>query len=302
METRSGAAATASRFGAMLPSPTLDSAGATNPFDTENAYHFSRYAAFSDGQLTHPEAPNSPVTALEEFVHDGFRALVLNPKFTCVAAKSAFNKDNYRFGLYEGNAANLAVTEGLARDLFTFTQDQDDELREQGFSTFVASFTGPVIAAEEQWERLVWSQLQRLHDLDAPLHPWDPAVSADPADPEFSFSFAGRAFFVVGLHPASTRLTRRFAFPTLVFNAHFQFEELREAGKYHRMQEVMRSRDVALQGSINPNLSDFGEASDARQYSGRAVEAAWQCPFRAHPAAPSSDLDADELDGQGNLR
>jgi FPC/CPF motif-containing protein YcgG len=38
-------------------------------------------------------------------------------------------------------------------------------------------------------------------------------------------------------------------------------------------------RDLRLQGSLNPNLSDFGKKSDARQYSGRAVEANWKCPF-----------------------
>jgi hypothetical protein len=37
---------------------------------------------------------------------------------------------------------------------------------------------------------------------------------------------------------------------------------------------------MRLQGSINPNLSDFGVHSEARQYSGRAVEDAWKCPFR----------------------
>jgi hypothetical protein len=34
-----------------------------------------------------------------------------------------------------------------------------------------------------------------------------------------------------------------------------------------------------LQGSLNPNLADFGEQSEARQYSGRATEADWVCPF-----------------------
>ncbi|MEP6902345.1 MAG: YqcI/YcgG family protein, partial [Actinomycetota bacterium] len=31
----------------------------------------------------------------------------------------------------------------------------------------------------------------------------------------------------------------------------------------------------------NPNLSDFGTQSEARQYSGRAVEHEWKCPFHA---------------------
>ena len=45
------------------------------------------------------------------------------------------------------------------------------------------------------------------------------------------------------------------------------------------MQAATRARDIELQGSINPNLADFGEASEARQYSGREVEDQWQCPY-----------------------
>ena len=42
---------------------------------------------------------------------------------------------------------------------------------------------------------------------------------------------------------------------------------------------LVRERDIALQGSANPNLADFGERSEARQYSGRVTEPAWRCPF-----------------------
>ncbi|HSP45414.1 MAG TPA: YqcI/YcgG family protein, partial [Chthoniobacterales bacterium] len=63
-------------------------------------------------------------------------------------------------------------------------------------------------------------------------------------------------------------------------NPHEQFERLRADGKWKRMQETIRSRDVELQGSINPMLSDFGEQSEARQYSGRAVEDDWKAPFK----------------------
>ena len=55
--------------------------------------------------------------------------------------------------------------------------------------------------------------------------------------------------------------------PCLVFNFHDQFEALRADGKYAGLQRVVRSRDVKLQGFINPMLSGFGEDSEARQYS-----------------------------------
>ncbi|RYF38094.1 MAG: YqcI/YcgG family protein, partial [Comamonadaceae bacterium] len=110
---------------------------------------------------------------------------------------------------------------------------------------------------------------------------WAGDVSDDPEGDDFSFSVGGRAFFVVGLHPGASRLARRAPAPCLVFNFHDQFEALKASGKYATMQDAIRARDVALQGSINPMLARFGEGSEARQYSGRAVSADWQCPFHS---------------------
>jgi FPC/CPF motif-containing protein YcgG len=100
--------------------------------------------------------------------------------------------------------------------------DADHAVR---LTTFVASFLRPVPGDEAELERLLWTQLQALHDGE-PMQSWDPSVSSDPEDAHFSFSMAGSAFFVVGLHAASTRWARRFAWPTLVFNPHAQFERL----------------------------------------------------------------------------
>jgi hypothetical protein len=195
-----------------------------------------------------------------------------------VGAKAALGTGSYRVGLYE-RLGSAGAAAGLARDLFWFAGEQED--LGGAFSTFVASFIEPTAADEAAFERLLWQQLQRLHEEDRLHHGWDPSVSADPDDPRFAFSFAGMAFFVVGLHPASSRFARRFAWPTLVFNAHQQFDRLRAEGGYERMQEVIRSRELGLQGNLNPNLGEFGVRSEARQYSGRPAEADWRCPFHA---------------------
>jgi len=71
--------------------------------------------------------------------------------------------------------------------------------------------------------------------------------------------------------------------PALVFNLHEQFEALRASGKYARLRDVIRERDAALQGTINPMVSDHGNSSEARQYSGRAVESDWVAPFEPTP-------------------
>ena len=126
----------------------------------------------------------------------------------------------------------------------------------------------------------MWEQLQALSMIDrAKGFHWDRHVSDDPNRADFSFSVAGRAFFIVGLHPGASRKARQAPVPCLVFNFHDQFEELKASGKYASMQTAIRKRDTALQGSVNPMLSRFGEASEAIQYSGRAVQEGWQCPF-----------------------
>jgi FPC/CPF motif-containing protein YcgG len=68
-----------------------------------------------------------------------------------------------------------------------------------------------------------------------------------------------------------------------VFNPHAQFEQLRAQGRYQPLRDRIRARDVALQGHVNPMLVDHGRESEAKQYSGRVVDADWRCPFAAHP-------------------
>ena len=130
-----------------------------------------------------------------------------------------------------------------------------------------------------------WTPGVKLCTRLARLNLYADCVSADPEDPHFSLSFGGEAFFVVGLHPRASRAARRFPRPTLVFNLHDQFERLRVEGRYERMRERIIERDVALAGSANPMLARHGEASEARQYSGRLVDEDWQCPFRDPRAA-----------------
>jgi FPC/CPF motif-containing protein YcgG len=256
-----------------------------NPF-CEDLARANSSAAVPRGKKLVRVPRGTPVRPLQGFVHDSFRALVLNPAFSCVGARSAIRRGNYRFGLY-WQMGSPAATAGLARDLFDFAREQADLGGE--FSTFVASFEGPSGVGEDEFEGLLWAQLQQLHEEDRRHHGYAPSVSPDPEDADFAFSFAERAFFVVGLHSASSRFARRFAWPTLVFNAHRQFERLREEGRYSRLQETIRLRERDLQGRLNPNLAEFGTISEARQYSGRPAEPEWRCPFFAPDARGPED-------------
>ena len=164
--------------------------------------------------------------------------------------------------------------------LYDFTRDTIQRVTSE-YATFIAIFERPGQTDEIEFENLFWKQLRLLHRHDAAQFDWDPNVASDPTDPHFSFSFGGQALYVIGMHANSSRTARRFPWPALVFNPHEQFERLRADGKWQRMQGTIRQRDVELQGTINPMLSDFGERSEARQYSGRAVGENWRAPFRA---------------------
>ena len=91
----------------------------------------------------------------------------------------------------------------------------------------------------------------------------DPKFSTDPRDPAFALSFAGTAFFAVGLHPAASRLARRAPSPVIVLNRHDQFARLRRAKQYERMREVILARDTEFDGSANPMIARHGETDIA---------------------------------------
>lgn len=230
---------------------------------------------FEEGTLRRldgaPAAPDLQTAS----IHAALREFVLHPEFPCVGAKSAFHRGSYQFGLYRQLGAD--GSERLARDLEYFAESAPGS--SDDFATFIACFEGPRDLTEDSFERLLWQQLQHLHLADS--EPWPEGYASDPEDPHFAWSFHGVPFFVVGLSPASSRLARRFPFPAIVFNPHAQFERLRDAGQWKRMQEVIRDRDRELQGDINPALTEFGEESEARQYSGRPRDEDWVAPFNA---------------------
>ena len=248
------------------------------PFDNDLAKTHSQYCTFHDGELVRLLESAAP-KPFARVSHDAFRSFVLSEDYPCLGARAALNKNTYRFGAYE-RLDDPDVTQGLMRDLYAFVAECPGI--GETFSTFIATFRETPPGGELGFEDALWSQLNRLRRLDREYHDWDSRVSANPSDPNFSFSLAGNAFFIVGLHPGASRDARRFAWPTLVFNPHQQFEELKSQGLFSSLRARIRTRDVALQGSINANLADFGRHSEARQYSGREVEPDWKCPFRAN--------------------
>jgi FPC/CPF motif-containing protein YcgG len=166
----------------------------------------------------------------------------------------------------------------IHRELLAWAREYREN--SDGFRSLAVIFEGPDNLSEAEFENQMWARIQSMADKDAWLgQSYDQRVSADPNDPHFSLSFGGEAFFVIGLHPNASRPARRFSYPALIFNLHDQFERLREDGRYEKMRDTILERDRKLAGDVNPMLAKHGEASEARQYSGRQVDEAWQCPF-----------------------
>ncbi len=195
----------------------------------------SSYSGVRDGLLVRL-TDGSSAPALDQFVHDQFRSLVTARAFTCLGARAAINKKTYRFAMYDELGCPASAVE-LAHDLTRFIAEVPF-LGE--ITTFIACFREPIPLDEREFEALLWMQLQVLHDVDQ--WPWDPHASTDPEDSRFAFSFSGRAFYIVGLHAGSSRWSRRFAWPTLVFNLMSQFDHLR-ATCYRQRCLIMDRQD-----------------------------------------------------------
>ncbi|MGI0105226.1 guanitoxin biosynthesis heme-dependent pre-guanitoxin N-hydroxylase GntA [Salinimicrobium sp. WS361] len=203
-----------------------------------------------------------------------FEDFILGNNHPCVMAQTVFSMDKVDFHEYD-NFGSKETAKAILTDLKKYIAAYDFESND--FLTFLVGFKGKQHYSEEEFEKVLWQQLQYLHEEDD--MPWDKEVSQDPAHKSFSFSLGGRAFYIVGLHPNSSRKARQAPYPAIAFNLHWQFEKLREMNTYHTVRDKIRERDIELQGEINPMLEDFGERSEARQYSGRKVGEEWKCPF-----------------------
>ena len=208
-----------------------------------------------------------------------FGDFIRDAAFPCMGAKSALARDLLRIVI--ARDINSAWDDlRIYAALLEFAQDYkaDDRL----FQSLAVIFADGEVESEAAFEKALWSRVQSLADKDS-WHgqAYDDRVSSDPDSPHFSLSFGGEGFFVVGLHPHASRPARRFSRPVLVFNLHDQFERLREEGRYEPLRGKIIERDLALAGSANPMLARHGDASEARQYSGRAVSDDWIAPFTA---------------------
>ena len=208
---------------------------------------------------------------------NSFSRYIKGVDYPCVGAKAAQSRHAIEYNVAADIESSFDDIE-ITKTLQTFaTHAPADAL----FSTCVVGFVNSRKMSELDFEKALWRRLQALHDLDQVNFGWDARVSNDPQSPDFSLSVGGKGFYVVGVHPNASRIARRFEYAALVFNLHSQFAQLRVDGRYSLMSASIAGRDIALSGTTNPMLTQHGESSEARQYSGRKLQNDWQCPFRA---------------------
>ncbi len=197
--------------------------------------------------------------------------------FACVAAREAVSRQQVKC-FVAGHMGCPHDDSAILDFLYDFIQTYRNQ--KNRYHSAAILFAPTVVRDENMFDTLMWQRLQALSDADATKYPYDSRVAAQPESEDFSFSLMEEALFIIGLHPLSSRPSRRFKYATLVFNPHEQFQQMKESTQYDKMKNIVRKRDMAYSGSINPMLDDFGNSSEVYQYSGKQYSNEWECPLK----------------------
>jgi FPC/CPF motif-containing protein YcgG len=210
-------------------------------------------------------------------VVEEFQRFISDDTYPCVAARAALSRQQIKFLV----ADHMACPKDDNRILqFVYEFVEHYRASKTTLHSAAVIFRQPGMTTEEMFDSFLWQRLQSLATMDAENFSYDKRVSSEPMSSDFSFSLAEEAFFIIGMHPGSSRPARRFRYPALIFNPHAQFDELRTLDRYEKMKNIVRKRDILFSGSINPMLSDYGNTSEALQYSGRHYGSEWTCPLK----------------------
>jgi FPC/CPF motif-containing protein YcgG len=207
---------------------------------------------------------------------------LLRPNYPCIAAVSSFLKGDFLLREYKNFGAGECAA-SFAEDLLHFKSEQ--KRLNSDYYSFWAAFPDSTTTSESQFEELLWNELSALHHYEynknGTLPKADPKFSSRPSDKNFCFSLGGSAFFVVGMHPLSSRKARDFPYPVLVFNLYDQFQKLISLGTFDSMVQVNRKREMLFEGSLNPMVIKYAQDYETIQFSGKYNHDEWKCPFKS---------------------
>ena len=203
------------------------------------------------------------------------QSLITQKNFPCIAAVKALHQNEIRIGTYQ-DFGQCRSWQRLREDLFKFSEEQRKSQSEH--LTFWAVFEGESNFSEDEFEEGLWRELSSLTSIEDKATDWN-INNSDPASSEFSFCLFGEPFFVVGIHPNSSRRGRRFSKPSLIFNLFRQFDSLGKKGVYESMVKAIRARELKFDGAVNPMTLAHGDDWEAIQFSGKPNPSEWKCPF-----------------------
>ncbi|ENW9131295.1 guanitoxin biosynthesis heme-dependent pre-guanitoxin N-hydroxylase GntA [Escherichia coli] len=194
------------------------------------------------------------------FIHH-FNNLIESKLFCCIGARRANTQNNlfYKHSKYP--------KEDILNVYNCLEYFSTNNIKGKEFYSAIVFFNEVKLSSEKDFECFLWDILTRLNDIDKNKYNWATGYSKNTNDKHFSFSIAGEAFFIVGLHPMAHRISRRFYIPTLVFNHHAMFEKLKASGNFERYKTAIRKNEMRIQGLLNKHLHDFDDHSEASQYA-----------------------------------
>lgn len=222
-----------------------------------------------------PEASSASSNA--SLIFQKIETFMQMKNYPCVAALQSFANREFMVGLYPHFGTRVGCKD-LRQDLLFYLQRY--QTSKSQLLSFWAIYESPPPRNEDDFEIKLWEELSHLTSEDQRLLDRDPRVSDDPNHPSFCLSIAGQAFFVVGMHPNASRISRRFPLPALIFNVFEQFELLEQSGGYEKMVRINRARDLKLQQSLNPMVEKYGDRWESIQFSGKENPDTWRCPFQ----------------------
>lgn len=212
----------------------------------------------------------------DEFLAEMHDFILQNKGYPCVAAIKTMQQKDYLCGYY-GRFGMADSWKSLRHDLQLYIERQ--KATGSDYFTFWALFEKEDYISEDDFEAGLWKELSHLTSEEEKSRDWL-KDSTDPQDPKFTLNIAGESFFVVGLHPHSSRIARRFSRPALIFNLRRQFDSLRAANRFDHLKEVIRKREISLQGDVNPMVLKHDDKWESIQFSGKVNSDNWQCPFK----------------------
>ena len=183
------------------------------------------------------------------------KRLLKQRHYPCIAALQSYHRKDYWMKTYE-NFGGYFQRPDLRADLLNYLGEY--KKGSTPYFSFWAVFDDVTNLNEDQFELNMWRELTALTSASTQAANHDARFNEDPSSKNFCFSIGGRAFFVVGLHPASSRLSRRFPWPALVFNTFEQFETVQ----------------------ANPMVELYSDLWESNQFSGRHHDSSWRYPFQ----------------------